>query len=484
MKKEIVFFDATEARRERMRMESARAEMEIRSVHAEFNIKQDHLEESKNDLFVSPDQQPVISSAQQPKTIEISSEELDSYLINFVVEQTGYPDDMVDLDADLEGDLGIDSIKKAQLFGELNEMFHFSTADDMNGETSLDDFATLRAIRDFMLKRLNGTSSVTSIPSPQTQSVVPSEFVETESAGISPEELDVYLINFVVEQTGYPEDMVDLDADLEGDLGIDSIKKAQLLGELNEMFHFSTADDMDGGTSLDDFTSLRAIRDFMLKRLNGSTSASLPSSAQTLSVETLSSAGSNSSGVSSEELDVYLINFVVEQTGYPEDMVDLDADLEGDLGIDSIKKAQLLGELNEMFHFSTADDMDGGTSLDNFTTLRAIRDFMLKRLSGTSVASTSIESSQPDVVTVSDEKKKKEIRDFLKNFVVELTGFPSDLIDFDADLETELAVESVKKAQLFGELAENYAVFPLANHSLEEYTTLRQIFDEVVKELE
>ena len=49
----------------------------------------------------------------------LSEKELEKFLINFVVEQTGYPPEIVELDADLEADLGIDSIKKAQLFGEL-----------------------------------------------------------------------------------------------------------------------------------------------------------------------------------------------------------------------------------------------------------------------------------------------------------------------------------------------------------------------------
>ena len=35
------------------------------------------------------------------------------------------------------------------------------------------------------------------------------------------------------------------------------------------------------------------------------------------------------------------IDFVIEQTGYPREIVELDADLEADLGIDSIRKAQL-----------------------------------------------------------------------------------------------------------------------------------------------
>ena len=50
-----------------------------------------------------------------------AGEELETFLVNFVVEQTGYPPEVVELDADLEADLGIDSIKKAQLFGELRE---------------------------------------------------------------------------------------------------------------------------------------------------------------------------------------------------------------------------------------------------------------------------------------------------------------------------------------------------------------------------
>jgi acyl carrier protein len=72
--------------------------------------------------------------------------ELESFLVNFVVEQTGYPTEMVELDADLEADLGIDSIKKAQLFGELGEYFEVQVSEDM----SLDDFPTLRHVMSFL----------------------------------------------------------------------------------------------------------------------------------------------------------------------------------------------------------------------------------------------------------------------------------------------------------------------------------------------
>ncbi len=67
--------------------------------------------------------------------------------MNFVVEQTGYPPEIVELDADLEADLGIDSIKKAQLFGELGEYFDIQPDPNL----SLDDFPTLRHVRDYLV---------------------------------------------------------------------------------------------------------------------------------------------------------------------------------------------------------------------------------------------------------------------------------------------------------------------------------------------
>ena len=38
-----------------------------------------------------------------------------------------------------------------------------------------------------------------------------------------------------------------------------------------------------------------------------------------------------------------LLDLVSERTGYPTDMLGLDQDLEADLGIDSIKRVEILG---------------------------------------------------------------------------------------------------------------------------------------------
>ncbi|MEX0679047.1 MAG: SDR family NAD(P)-dependent oxidoreductase [Pirellulales bacterium] len=208
-----------------------------------------------------------------PSTVNVA--DLEKFLINFVVEQTGYPPEVVELDADLEADLGIDSIKKAQMFGELQEYFDVTPTDDL----TLDDFPTLRHIVNFLAKvpqkgaaaPAPAASAPAPAPAPASMPVVaaapapaptaPVALVAPASAGVDVSELETFLINFVVEQTGYPPEVVELDADLEADLGIDSIKKAQMFGELQEYFDVTPTDDL----TLDDFPTLRHIVNFLAK---------------------------------------------------------------------------------------------------------------------------------------------------------------------------------------------------------------------------
>ena len=62
------------------------------------------------------------------------------------------------------------------------------------------------------------------------------------------------------------------------------------------------------------------------------------------------------------DVEVLLLEIVSERTGYPADMLDLDLDLEADLSIDSIKRIEILGALNEKVGLSPAG-VDGGEEL-------------------------------------------------------------------------------------------------------------------------
>jgi polyketide-type polyunsaturated fatty acid synthase PfaA len=72
-------------------------------------------------------------------------------------------------------------------------------------------------------------------PAPVAPAPAPAP-VQTASAApvVSVEELSKTLLEVVSEKTGYPSDMLELEMDMEADLGIDSIKRVEILGAMQE----------------------------------------------------------------------------------------------------------------------------------------------------------------------------------------------------------------------------------------------------------
>ncbi len=312
---------------------------------------------------------------------------LEQFLVDFVIEHTGYPRDVVSLDADLEADLGIDSIKKAQLFGEFREMTQLTAE---GGSGSINAFRTLRQVLELAGEVRAAVAEQE--PKPTVQLRVDQPKAATPEPVASPStsdtvDLDVleqFLIDFVIEHTGYPRDVVSLDADLEADLGIDSIKKAQLFGEFREMTGL-TSD--SGSGSINAFRTLRQV----LELAGTVSTVETPSVPNTPTVTlTPVETPQSSTDFDADNLQQFLVDFVIEHTGYPRDVVSLDADLEADLGIDSIKKAQLFGELREMTQLD--GEVSGSANMQQFRTLGQVLEMVVgaSSTSSESVATATI----------------------------------------------------------------------------------------------
>jgi NAD(P)-dependent dehydrogenase (short-subunit alcohol dehydrogenase family)/acyl carrier protein len=70
-----------------------------------------------------------------------------------------------------------------------------------------------------------------------------------------------------------------------------------------------------------------------------------------------------------------VLRIVGERTGYPPDMLDVNADLEADLGIDSIKRVEIAGRLRKAFpHIGATADSSKVGNLANLRTLSALID--------------------------------------------------------------------------------------------------------------
>ena len=61
-------------------------------------------------------------------------------MVAIVAEMTGYPPELLDLDLDLEADLGVDTVKQAEVFAAVRGRFGVERDDTL----SLRDFPTLR----------------------------------------------------------------------------------------------------------------------------------------------------------------------------------------------------------------------------------------------------------------------------------------------------------------------------------------------------
>ncbi len=78
-----------------------------------------------------------------------------------------------------------------------------------------------------------------------------------------------------------------------------------------------------------------------------------------------------SGGDTMESISDRLIEIVSQRTGYPREMLNMDLDLEADLGIDSIKRVEILGELAETLDAGSTDD--GSLELEKLTAERTLR---------------------------------------------------------------------------------------------------------------
>ncbi|MDJ0768066.1 MAG: SDR family NAD(P)-dependent oxidoreductase [Ilumatobacter sp.] len=84
-----------------------------------------------------------------PAAPEVVADPVEAVVLGIVAEQTGYPSDMLDLELDLEADLGIDTVKQAETFAAIREHYDIERDDTL----SLRDYPTLASVIDFVHER-------------------------------------------------------------------------------------------------------------------------------------------------------------------------------------------------------------------------------------------------------------------------------------------------------------------------------------------
>ena len=170
-----------------------------------------------------------------------------SLVRSIIAEKTGYPEDMLEPDMDLEGELGVDSIKQVEILSTLRE--RMPDLPEIDPE-QLVELRTISAIAAMIDASNAGTpqTAASAAPAPAPMAAVPTGAISADTVRA-----------LIAEKTGYPEDMLEDDMDLEGELGVDSIKQVEILSALRDQHPELPEVDPE---VLADLRTIRAIADF------------------------------------------------------------------------------------------------------------------------------------------------------------------------------------------------------------------------------
>jgi NAD(P)-dependent dehydrogenase (short-subunit alcohol dehydrogenase family)/acyl carrier protein len=175
------------------------------------------------------------------------------------------------------------------------------------------------------------TAFVHAVPAPAAPVLRPAAAIAPSAIPVSAPAADRVtetLLAVVSEKTGYPVEMLELEMGMDSDLGIDSIKRVEILSALQERL---PASPVIGPEHLGSLHTLGEIA----RHLGAGAAPCLSSS--TISVP----------AADADRVTETLLAVVSEKTGYPVEMLELEMGMDSDLGIDSIKRVEILSALQE-----------------------------------------------------------------------------------------------------------------------------------------
>jgi acyl transferase domain-containing protein/acyl carrier protein/NAD(P)-dependent dehydrogenase (short-subunit alcohol dehydrogenase family) len=286
-------------------------------------------------------------------------------LISVVSEKTGYPAETINPDMDLEADLGIDSIKRVEILSAVSEKLPGAP------KVKPEHLGTLRTLKQIAAYLSEGmASSPASVPS-TAPALAPASAGVTHAA-----QSDVLptLVAVVADKTGYPAETINPDMDLEGDLGIDSIKRVEILSAVSEKLPGAPKVKPE---HLGTLRTLKQIAAYLSEGIN--------------TVNTVRPGTTVPAAAPSTEILPVLLAVVADKTGYPADTINPDMDLEGDLGIDSIKRVEILSAVSEK--------LPGAPKVkpEHLGTLRTLKQ-IAAYLSDGMTASNTVTTGKPDTI--------------------------------------------------------------------------------------
>jgi len=266
----------------------------------------------------------------------------------------------------------------------------------------------------------------------QTPAAAPAPVPQpTPRPAATPLDLTPQVLAVVAEKTGYPVEMLKPSMSLDHDLGIDSIKRVEILSALQEKLPQLPS------VTPEQLQTLHRLEDVI-----GLLGASTPAAATAPTSSTL-------------DLTPQVLAVVAEKTGYPVEMLKPSMSLDHDLGIDSIKRVEILSALQEKL-----PELPSVTP-EQLQTLHRLEDVigLLGASSPVAPVVANLGDLTPQVMAV----------------VAEKTGYPVEMLKPSMSLDHDLGIDSIKRVEILSALQEKLPQLPSVTP--EQLQTLHRLED-------
>ena len=389
---------------------------------------------------------------------KVDAQTIESIMLNVVADRTGYPIEMLELSMDMEADLGIDSIKRVEILGAVQDQI--TDLPELDAE-QLSQMRTLAEIVDYMhsVVVVNPVSEVVTSSQVETAKATNNNFLNLD-------EIEKVMLNVVADKTGYPTEMLELSMDMEADLGIDSIKRVEILGAVQDQI--TDLPELDA-EQLSQMRTLAEIVNYMHSVVLVNPVSEVVTASQ---VETATAV--NNSYFDLGDIEKVMLSVVADKTGYPTEMLELSMDMEADLGIDSIKRVEILGAVQDQI--TDLPELDA-EQLSQMRTLAEIVNYMHSVVVVNPV-NEFVTDSQVEIAEAANNNSLNldDIEKVMLGVVADKTGYPTEMLELSMDMEADLGIDSIKRVEILGAVQDEIVDLPeLDAEQLSQMRTLAEI---------
>jgi phosphopantetheine--protein transferase-like protein len=284
-------------------------------------------------------------------------------LTEMFAENSGYDVGDLEPDFELEADLGIDTVKQAEIFSIIRE--RYSLAKDE--EFKLSEVQTLNAVVEYVIGRMDvSTAPSAASETATTAQTEPAAATTTDSvgaAGVDRGAMLAQLTEMFAENSGYEVSDLEPDFELEADLGIDTVKQAEIFSMIRERYSLAKDEEF----KLSEVQTLNAVVEYVISRMDVSEDATT-----TVTEATPSQGPEADRGTMLNQLT----QMFAENSGYEVSDLEPDFELEADLGIDTVKQAEIFSMIRERYSLAKDEEF----KLSEVQTLNAVVDYVIGRM--------------------------------------------------------------------------------------------------------